>query len=116
MNPMTRRASLIALAGLASGFLVSGSLGLPGSVAAQSESPTKTGIKAKTKAAMKKGQVKWESLTPEEKEQVKAKLNTTVEQAQAKWESLPPERQEQLYLKGQATSQAARKKWQSLPK
>ena len=113
---MTRRRSLVTLAGLASGFLVSAGLGLPGSVSAQSGSPTKSGVKAKSKAAAKKGQMKWESLTPEQQEQAKTKLQAGAEKANEKWNSLTPEQQQEMIGKGQAGAQRARKKWQSLPK
>jgi hypothetical protein len=60
---MTRCSSLIALAGLASGFLVTGGLGLPQQVSAQ---PTQTEIKQKRGVAAKKAATKWDSLTPEQ--------------------------------------------------
>ena len=111
---MTRRTSLVALAGLASGFLVSEILA--GSVSAQGDTTTKTRVKEKAKATMKKGQVKWESLTPEQQAHAKETLKADAEQAKAKWESLTPERQQELVGKGAATVQRGRKKYQSLPK
>ncbi|OGL15282.1 MAG: hypothetical protein A3F92_14355 [Candidatus Rokubacteria bacterium RIFCSPLOWO2_12_FULL_71_22] len=110
---MTRRASLITLAGLVGGFVAGGSLGA-GSVSAQS--PTQTEIKAKGRAAVEKGQVKWESLTPEQQEAMKTRAKGDMQKAQAQWQSMTPEQQQEMLSAGKAAAQRGRKKWQALPK
>jgi hypothetical protein len=109
---MTRRSSRIALAGLLSGLLVTGGLGLPQLVSAQ---PTQTEIKQKAGTAAQKAATKWDSLTPEQQQQLQEKLKLNAEQAQAKWNSMTPEQQQQAKARGKAAGQKARQKWQSLP-
>jgi hypothetical protein len=109
---MTRRSSLMALAGLLSGFLVAGGLGLIQLVSAQ---PTQTEIKQKGGAAAQKAATKWDSLTPEQQQQLQEKWKLNAEQAQAKWNAMTPEQQQQVAARGKAAAQKARQKWQSLP-
>jgi hypothetical protein len=109
---MTRRSLLIALAGVVSGFLVTGNLVMPRLASAQ---PTQTEIKQKSGAAAKKAATKWDSLTPEQQQQLQEKWKLNAEQAQAKWNSMTPEQQQQAQAKGKSAAQKARQKWQSLP-
>jgi hypothetical protein len=110
---MTRRLSLIALAGLVSGFLVTGSFSLPRPVSAAQH--TQTEIKQKGKETAKKGQAKWESLSPEQQQQLQDKWHVTADQAQEKWDSMSPEQQQQAKAKGKTAAQKTRQKWQTLP-
>jgi hypothetical protein len=109
---MTRRSSLLALAGLVSGILVTGEFNLPQQVSAQ---PTQTEIKQKARQGAQKSVAKWDSLSPEQQQQLQDKWKITAEQAQAKWNSMPPEQQQQAMAKGMSAAQKAQKKWQSLP-
>jgi hypothetical protein len=108
----TRRSSLLALAGLVSGILVTGELSLPWQVSAQ---PTQTEIKQKARQGAQKAVTKWDSLSPEQQQQLQNKWKMTTEQAQAKWNSMPPEQQQQAMAQGKSAAQKAQKKWQSLP-
>jgi hypothetical protein len=108
---MTRRSSLLALAELVSGVLVTGELSLPRQVSAQ---PTQTEIKQKARQGAQKAVTKWDSLSPEQ-QQLQDNWKMTAEQAQAKWNSMPPEQQQQAMAKGKSAAQKAQKKWQSLP-
>ncbi len=109
---LTRRSSLLTLAGLVSGFLVTGQFSLPRQVSAQ---PTQTEIKQKGRQGAQKAVVKWDSLSPEQQQQLQDRWKMTAEQAQAKWNSMPPEQQQQAMAKGKSAAQRAQKKWQSLP-
>ena len=108
MHLMTRRASLITMAGLIGGFLAAGT--------ASAQGPTQSGIKSKARGAMEQGKVKWESLTPEQQEAMKARAKGDVQKAQEQWQSMTPEQQQEVIAAGKATGQRARKKYQSLPK
>ena len=107
----TGRVRLVAI-GLVSAMLVSGSLGLPGSVSAQS---TKSGIKAKGKEAENRGAAKWESLTPDQKQKLAQTWKMDAAKAEAKWHSLTPEQQQQATATGKADVQKGKQKWQQLP-
>jgi hypothetical protein len=109
---MTRRSSLLALAGLVSGMLVTGGFSLPRQVSAQ---PTQTEIKQKAKQGGQKAAAKWDSLSPEQQQQLQDKWKMTADQAQAKWDSMTPEQQQQAAARGKSAAQKAQKKWQSLP-
>jgi hypothetical protein len=109
---MTRRSSLLALAGLVSGMLATGELSLPRQVSAQ---PTQTEIKQKARQGAEKAVAKWDSLSPEQQQQLQDRWRMTAEQAQAKWNSMPPEQQQQAMAKGKSAAQKAQQKWQSLP-
>jgi hypothetical protein len=109
---MTRRSSLLALAGLVSGLLVTGDFSLPRQVSAQ---PTQTEIKQKARQGAEKAVAKWDSLSPEQQQQLEDKWKMTAEQAQAKWNSMTPEQQQQAIGRGKTAAQKVQKKWQSLP-
>jgi acyl-CoA reductase-like NAD-dependent aldehyde dehydrogenase len=109
---MTRRTSLVTLAGLVSGFLVSGSPSVIRSVSAQ---PTQTEIKERGKQAAKQAQVKWESLTPEQQQKLEERWHADAQKAKEKWDSMTPEQQQQAIAQGKAAAQRVRKKWQQLP-
>ena len=106
---MTRRSSLLALAGLVSGILVTGDFSMPRQGSAQ---PTQTEIKQKAKQGGQKAVTKWDSLSPEQQQQLQDKWKMTAEQAQAKWNSMPPEQQQQAVSRGRSAAQKAQKKWQ----
>jgi hypothetical protein len=97
---LTRRSSLLALAGLAGGILVAGALCPPRQVSAQ---PTRTEIKQKAVA-------KWDSLSPEQQQLLQDQWKMTAEQAQAKWDSMPPEQQQQAMARVKSAAQKAQKK------
>ena len=59
---LTRRSSLLARAGLVSGFLVAGQFSLPWQVSAQ---PTQTEIKQRARQGAQKAVATWDSLSPE---------------------------------------------------
>jgi hypothetical protein len=109
---MTRRSSLLALAGLVSGLLVAGDLSLPRQVSAQ---PTQTEIKQKARQGAEQAVAKWDSLSPEQQQQLENKWKMTVEQAHAKWNAMTPEQQQQAIARGKTAAQKSQKKWQSLP-
>ena len=109
---MTRRASLLALAGLMSGILVTGDFSLPGQVSAQ---PTQTEMKQKARQGAQKTVAQWDSLSPEQQQQLQEKWQMTAEQAEAKWNSMTPAQQQRAVARGKSPAQKAQKKWQSLP-
>ncbi len=116
---MSRRMSLVFVAGVVSTVLVLGGLGLAGSALAQPQTkqqPTQTEIKAKGKAAAKKAHIKYESLTPEQQEHVKATLKADAAKAQAKWDAMTPDQQQKFIAKAKAEGKKVAEKWQSLPK
>jgi hypothetical protein len=88
---MTRRSSLLALAGLASDILFAGGLSLPRQVSAQ---PTQTELKQKARQGAQKAVAKWDSLSPEQRQLLQDQWKMTAEQAQAKWDSIPPEQRQ----------------------
>jgi hypothetical protein len=101
---MTRRSSLLALAGLVSRLLVTGDFSLPRQVSAQ---PTQTEIKQKARQGAEKAVAKWDSLSPEQQQQLESKWKTAAEQAQAKWNSMTPEQQQQAVARGKSAAQRA---------
>jgi hypothetical protein len=109
---ITRRSSLLALAGLASGMLITGTFGLPGQAAAQR---TQTEMKQKAKEGAQKAATKWDSLSPEQQQQIQDQWKVTADQAQAKWNAMPPEQQQQAISRAKSAAQKAQKKWQSIP-
>lgn len=106
---MTRRASLITLAGMLAGVATIG----VGSVSAQA---TKSGIETKAKEAASKAQIDWQSLPAEQQEKLKEQWKMDADKAQQKWNSMTPEQQATEKQKVAATADKAQKKWQSLPK
>ena len=109
---MIRRSSLLAVAGLVSGIWLAGSfMSLP----MASAQPTQTEIKEKAKQKAKKGQDRWQSMTPEQQQAAKEKGETAVDKGQDKWQSMTPEAQDAAKDKGKTTAKKAQKKWQSLP-
>lgn len=109
---ITRRLSLLAVAGLVSGIWLAGSFfSLPMAVA----EPTQTEIKDKAKQRAQKGQDRWQSMTPEQQQSAKEKGETAVDKGQEKWQSMTPEAQDAAKQKGKTGAQKAQKKWQSLP-
>lgn len=110
---MTRRSSLITLAGLVSGLLFAGGLSVPGPVSAQK---TQTEMKEKAKGSAAKAAATWESLTPEQQKKLMDQWNVTADQAKVKWAAMTPEQQQQAIATGQAGVDKAKKKWQATPK
>jgi hypothetical protein len=106
---MTRRASLIALAGIVAGVA---SIGI-GSVSAQA---TKSGIEAKAKEGATKARMDWQSLPAEQQQKLREEWKMDAEKAQQKWNALTPEQQDAEKQKVAAVADKAQKKWQSLPK
>jgi hypothetical protein len=88
---MTRRSSLLALAGLASEILFAGGPSLPRQVFAQ---PTQTELKQKARQGSQKAVARWDSLSPEQRQLLQDQWKMTAEQAQAKWDSIPPEQRQ----------------------
>jgi hypothetical protein len=109
---MTRLSSLLALAGLVSGLLVTGDLSLPRQVSAQ---PTQTELQQKARQGAEKAVAKWDSLSPEQQQQLEDKWKMTAEQAQTKWNSMTPKQQQRAIARGKTAAQKAQKKGQSLP-
>lgn len=111
---MTRRSSVITLAGLlASGLLFAGILSAPGPVSAQA---TQTEIKQKAKTQATKAATKWESLTPEQQKKLQDQWKVAADQAEQKWASMTPEQQQQAIGTAKADASKAKKKWQATPK
>ena len=106
---MTRRASLITLAGMLAGVATIGI----GSVSAQA---TKSGIETKAKEAASKAQIDWQSLPADQQQKLKEQWKMDADKAQQKWNSMTPEQQDAEKQKVAATADKAQKKWQSLPK
>jgi hypothetical protein len=104
---MTRRVLILAFAGMLAGFFIADSV-----VFAQ---PTKSGIKKGTQEAVKQGQEKWHSMTPEQQQQAIERGKEGAEKAEDKWQSMTPAQQEQAKERAKAGAQKARKKWQQLP-
>jgi hypothetical protein len=109
---MTKRASLLAVAGLVSGIWLAGSfISLPLAVA----QPTQTEVKEKAKQRAKKGQERWQSMTPQQQQAAKERGEEAVDKGQEKWQSMTPEEQQAAKEKGKSAVKKAQKKWQSLP-
>jgi hypothetical protein len=104
---MTRRSSLLALAGLVSGILATGTLSLTRQVSGQ---PTQTEIKQKIRQGAQKAVAKWDSLRPEQQQQLQDRWKMTVEQAQAKWNWMPPEQQQQAMAEGKSAALSPRRR------
>ncbi len=109
---MSRRSSLLVIAGLVSGIWLAGSFA-PLPVAASQR--TKTEVKQEAREKGEQGQDKWQSMTPEEQQQAKEKGKAGAEKKQEQWQSLTPEQQQAAKEKGQKGAQKTKKKWQSLP-
>ena len=109
---MIRRSSLLAVAGLVGGIWLAGSFT---SLPLASAQPTQTEIKNKARQGAKKGQERWQSMTPEQQEAAKEKGEAAVDKGQDKWQSMTPDAQDAAKEKGQSAAQKAQKKWQSLP-
>jgi hypothetical protein len=109
---MTKRTSLLAIAGLMSGIWLAGSFAPLPLAWAQ---PTKTEIKQKGKQKSQKGQENWQSMTPEEQQAAKEKGQAASQESQEKWQSMTPEEQQAAKQKAKGGTQKARKKYQSLP-
>jgi hypothetical protein len=106
---MTRRESLIAMAGVLVGGVTIG----VGSVSAQA---TKSGVETRAKDAGKRTQAEWQSLSAEEQQKLREQWQMDAEKAQQKWNALTPEQQEAERQKVASAAGKAQKKWQSLPK
>jgi Ethanolamine utilization protein EutJ (predicted chaperonin) len=107
-----KRWSVLTVAGLASGIWLAGNfIALP----LASAQPTQTEIKERTKQKAKKGQERWQSMTPEQQEAAKEKGEVAVDKSQEKWQSMTPEQQQAAKEKGKSGAKKAQKKWQSLP-
>jgi len=105
---------LVSVVGLVSTFLVLGGLGLAGSVLAQQ--PTQTELKAKGKAVAGMAQIKWDSLTTDQREQVKTTWKADAEKAKAKWDAMASDQQQQYIAAAKAGGKKTAEVWQSLPK
>ncbi len=110
---MTRRAVMIALAGMLVGVVATG-------VGTASAQATQSGLQQKATKAVTSAQTKWESLTPEQQQAYIADGKMAQAEAKAKWDTLTPEQQaaykDKAVTAGKAKSQKAKGKWQALPK
>lgn len=83
------------------------------------QQPTKSGIKAKGRAATEKGVAKWESLSPEQQEYLKEEGKVRGKKAMMTgkeyWNSLSEEEQQQAIARSREGVKKGRRKWQSLP-
>lgn len=106
---MTRRASMIALAGMLGGVVTLN----VGGVAAQA---TKSGIEAKTKDAMQTARTDWQALPAEQQQKLQERWKVDADKAKQKWNAMTPEQQDTEKQKVMAEAGKAQEKWQLLPK
>ena len=109
---VTRRIWLMAMVGVASGVLASGSLGALSAVSAQA---TQSGIKAKGKETLSAAEAKWVALTPQQQQQLAQQWHMSAAQAEQKWQSMTPQQQQQEIAQAKGAAQNAKQKWQQLP-
>jgi hypothetical protein len=109
---MTRRSSLLAIAGLVSGIWLAGSVI---SVPPASAQPTQTEIKQKTKKKAAKSREEWQAMTPEEQQAAKEAAKEKANKSREEWQAMTPEEQQAAKHKAKKGAAKTREKWQALP-
>ncbi len=94
-------------------------IGLSHGTVAQGADPTKESIRARGQMIRQKGQMRWNSLTPEEQQRIREQAKQATANAKAKgkayWDSLTPEEQQEALQRARAGAAKARQKWESIP-
>jgi hypothetical protein len=109
---MTRRSSLLAIAGLVSGIWLVDSFS---SVPLASAQPTQTEIKKKAKKKAGQSREEWQSMTPEEQKAAKGEAKQEAAEKREEWQSMTPEEQKAAKGKAKKRGGKTREQWQSLP-